>query len=511
MDKRKGSRLVNTALRAGLMAALLAAASVIGYGFRNVRLPEANIVLVYLLAVLLTAWLTQGYVYGIIASVIATFAFNYFFTEPYLTFTVSDPDYIITLVILILSALITSALTSHVKQGAALARQREAETRIVYDLTNRLIDAHDIHHIAEIAVEAISGSFGCNAAILCFDGNGMPEEYYIQQTEPGRQAKRKTSDSAAIRYHMEGLKSAPDGKAEFTDWPIHGRDCILGIVRIPEATACMMAEPQRQLLYAQIECTALAMDRFRASEQRARSHEEAVQEHYRGNLLRAISHDLRTPLAGMIGTSEMLMGMTDPGDPRYSLAEGIHKDADWLHALVENILSLTRLNDGGLMLTKNPEAAEEVIGEAVSHMAKRAPEHEIKVSVPDELLLVPMDAKLIEQVLVNLLDNSVKHTPAGNEIAVSVAEDKGARTAVFSVSNRGEGIPAADLPHLFEMFYASRGKRADAGQSIGLGLAICESIVKAHGGSITARNRADGPGVEFLFALPMEAGADGTV
>ena len=147
-----------------------------------------------------------------------------------------------------------------------------------------------------------------------------------------------------------------------------------------------------------LESTALAMDRLRVMKERIRTREEANQERYRGNLLRAISHDLRTPLAGIMGTSEMIMDMTVKDDARFSLAEGIYKDADWLHSLVENILSLTRLQDGRLTLNKQPEAVEEVIGAAVLTIGKRAPEREIAVQIPDDLLMVPMDARLIGQV-----------------------------------------------------------------------------------------------------------------
>lgn len=133
----------------------------------------------------------------------------------------------------------------------------------------------------------------------------------------------------------------------------------------------------------------MAMDRLRVIKERIRSREEATQKRYRGNLLRAISHDLRTPLAGIMGTSEMIMDMTDKSDARYALADGIYKDADWLHALVENILSLTRLQDGRLTLHKEQEPVEEVIGAAVAAMEKRAPEREIAVHIPDEILMVP--------------------------------------------------------------------------------------------------------------------------
>ena len=154
-------------------------------------------------------------------------------------------------------------------------------------------------------------------------------------------------------------------------------------------------------------------------------------------------------------------------------------------------------------MNKQMEAVEEVISVAVMAIGKRAPEREIAVHIPDSVMLVPMDAKLIDQVLVNLLDNAVKHTPPEGEISVTVIENKEEEAAVFTVADRGMGIAPVDLSHVFQMFYTTHEKGADSQRGVGLGLAICESIVKAHGGTISAQNRRGG-GAEFTFTLPLE-------
>ena len=338
-----------------------AEATALGQLFRAAGFPETNVVLAYVLGVVVAARFCEHMAVDVLASLLATMAFNYFFTSPYFSLRVYDLSYLITFAVMTAVSLMTSALTAQAKRNAREAARRSAEV--------------------------------------------------------------------------------------------------------------------------------------------ARVQEESERERYRGNLLRAISHDLRTPLSGIMGTCEMILDMSLPEDPRYTLTKGIWKDADWLHALVENILSLTRIEDGRLSLKKQPEAAEEIVGSALSHIEKRAPEREIAVSVPDEVLMVPMDAKLIEQVLVNLLDNAVKHTPPEREIAVVVTreDDK----AVFRVRDRGEGIRPEDLPHIFERFYTVGKGGADAGRGVGLGLAICEAIVRAHGGEIAARNR-EGGGAEFWFSLPLE-------
>ena len=508
MTEQKSNALNDNLRRTLVAAAIFLAASGVGYVFRAIGFPDTNIVVVYLLAVLMTAWLAQSFIYGFIASLLATFLFNYFFAEPIFTFSVNDPNYIVTFATMTVTALITSTLTSHAKRSAREAREKEAETKAIYNLTNHLTDAKNVHGIAGIAALAISECFSCNAACLCFDEDNKPENTYVQQGPDGELIRREVADIDEMKHRVESLRTGVDAGPEFTDWPIYGRDSILGIIRIPNERAKSMNETQMRLLRSMIESAALAMDRVRSVEQRIKSREEIEKERYRANLLRAISHDIRTPLSGMTGAAEMLMDMTAPEDPRFELVRGVRKDAEWLHSLVENILNLTRLQDGKLSVSKQMEAVEEVIGGAISHIGARAPEHEISVNIPDELLLVPMDAKLIEQVMINLLDNAINHTGPGREIGITAELTENEDKVRFTISDRGTGIREEDLPNIFIMFYTSHAKHADVKQGMGLGLTICETIVKAHGGSIEARNRNDGPGAEFIFTLPMEIEAD---
>ncbi len=494
------------AIAQGLLCAFLFvyAATGIGWVFRLLQFPETNIVVVYILSVILTARFTEGYIWGILETVLSTCAFNIFFTHPYYTLSVDDPTYLITFAIMAITSIITSALTSKAKEMTAEAIRNGQESSALYYLTSHLADAESAEQIAGITVETVSRIMECKAACLCFDGQGKPERTFIQQKSESEQIRRCISNPDEIQRRIENLRTDYDAGEEFYDWPIYGSESVLGVLRIPKERAEVLTDQQKKLLHSMIESTAMAMDRLRVMKERIRSREEAAQERYRGNLLRAISHDLRTPLAGIMGTSEMIMDMTEKDDARFSLAEGIYKDADWLHSLVENILSLTRLQDGRLTLNKQPEAVEEVIGAAVLAISKRAPEREIAVQIPDDLLMVPMDARLIGQVLVNLLDNAIKHTQPGEEISVTVFKDND--FAVFTVADRGTGISERDLPHVFQMFYTTQGKDPDAKRGIGLGLAICESIVTAHGGSIHTQNRTDGKGAEFTFTLPLKEG-----
>jgi two-component system sensor histidine kinase KdpD len=487
--------------RSAVLLLILGTASALGLAFRTLELPLTNIAMVYMLAILLTALLIPGYIFGFLTSILSSFAFNYLFTEPYFTFTTNVPSYLITFIIMAITAFITSSLISHAKLSERMAQEREAETRALFTLTNRLTEAANFQEIAGIAIDTISSVICEKAACLCFNEKGVPEETYLQQVSPGEQSRRVVNDPLSLLRVLGG----PQGRVlmgdEFYDWPIYGKETVLGLIRLPSEHARLLNRAQTRLLSSMTESIALTMDRLHSTQQRIRLREETTQERYRSNLLRSISHDLRTPLSGILGATEMLFDMTGREDRRYPLIEGISKDAGWLFSLVENVLSLTRLQGGSLSIQKQPEAVEEILGGSVEHIARRYPQYDIEVPPPDELLLVPMDARLISQVLINLLDNAVKHTEPPGEISVTVAREY--NQAVFSVKDSGCGIPEANLPHIFELFYTSHAGQSDARPGIGIGLAICESIVRAHSGTITARNRTDGPGAEFIFTLPL--------
>ena len=233
---------------------------------------------------------------------------------------------------------------------------------------------------------------------------------------------------------------------------------------------------------------------------------EADKEKIKANLLRSVSHDLRTPLTSIIGSSSAVLenydALTD-ADKR-ELIGHVHEDAQWLMRLVENILSITRVGDGAVNLRKSPEAAEEIAAEAVGKFRSRHEGVKVAVSVPGELLIVPMDATLIEQVLINLMEIAVQHGGAITRIDLSVRRD--GPLAVFCVEDDGRGIDPSLLPTLFDglLPLASRAQ-GDARRSMGIGLSACMSIVRAHGGDMTAENREQG-GARVSFSLPMQEG-----
>lgn len=482
---------------------LIAAASFLGYGFKEAGFQDANIVVLYILAVLLTARFTSGYRMGLITSVAAAFAFNYFFTSPYYTFAVDNPNYIITLVFMTITSLITSAITSLAKRNEEQARVQEEQARALYRLNNQVSDAHDVHEIAEAAVTIISQILGCSAACLLLHENDTWEDEYVQLLEDAQLVYRTLSprEKQLLNHNRVSLGHTFVRDEEFYEWPLQGQEALLGILRIPCIRAQHFNEEEVSLIHSMSESIALAVDRIHSTRKRLETQEQVEQERYRSNLLRAISHDLRTPLTGIMGTSQMIMDMSEQSDERFALAKGIYDSSRWLHTLVENILSLTRIQEGKLEMHKEYEAVEEVLAGAVAVLRQRMKTCPIQVTIPSEVVLVPMDAHLIRQVLINLLDNALKYAPQGRiEVSAEVQET----TVCFLVADHGEGIRDTELSRLFDMFYTNRYRQSDAVKGVGLGLTICKSIVEAHGGRIWAENRKEGKGAVFCFTLPLE-------
>ena len=256
------------------------------------------------------------------------------------------------------------------------------------------------------------------------------------------------------------------------------------------------------MLIVSIITVTLAIQNIRNIEEKERAALLAKNEQLRADLLRAISHDLRTPLTSISGNAANLLANDTrlEEDARHQIFLDIYDDSIWLINLVENLLSITRIEDGRMNLRLSTELVGEVIEEALRHTNRQSDEHTIRMDLPDELLLARMDARLIVQVLINLVDNAVKYTPAGSTITVSARAQDG--FAAISVLDDGPGIAPEIRPHVFEMFYTGEHKVADSRRSLGLGLALCKAIVDAHGGTITL---ADNPphGCNFTFTVPL--------
>lgn len=474
-------------------------ATMLGMVFANLGFPETNVVVIYLLAVLLTARFTGGYYYGILSAIFSMLAYNYFFTEPYYSLSVNDSSYLITFAIMLLTSVLTSALTTKEILLTKQANERGLENKTLYMLSSKLSDASELDSVLRIATESIGTLLECN--IGCIYLGNISDPLHIQFVD-GKTIHRLVANGEELSRKYLDLREEYIDEADAYCFPVNGREHLLAIIRIDKKVKLELLNRKKRLLHSIIENVSMAIDRIEISDERNRDHEDMEKERERANLLRAISHDLRTPLSGIMGTSEMLMSMTDKDDQKQKLYQDIYKDADWLKSLVENILSLTRLQDGKIVIHKEKEAIEEIIASSVTHIERSYPGRNIQVIIPDDFKLVPMDGKLIEQVITNLLDNAVKHTKDVEAIIIeaSYENDK----LIVKVKDEGEGLEAEDIPNIFKIFYTSKSRSSDVRRGIGLGLTICETVIKAHGGTITCKNNLNGKGAEFSFALPLD-------
>lgn len=480
---------------------LMTLATAASYGLRVLELSDANIIMVYILGVLLVSRQTGGYLYGILASVLGVMSFNYFFTSPLYTFQVHDPQYLFTFGIMLLIAVITSALTTRLGREAELSRLREKRTQNLYNFSRNLISTRNIEQTISTVTVSIASLSGSSVAFYTPDESGFsrPFLYSMNDTDANNLTSEETRKAV--------LDVFSSGQAKETDTvyllPILGRKETLAAVGI-DCSRRELTKDQLALLGSVSVQIALSIEREISLDRQQKSKVRIESERLRSNLLHSVSHDLKTPLAGIVGSSCTILDNWDNIDDttKKTLLSGIYEEAQWLSGSVDNILSITRIEDGRIQVKKAQEAAEEVIGEAISRVQRYDDnKHEFHIEIPETLMLVPMDGSLIVQVLVNLIDNAVKYTPSGSSITVRACR-KG-KEAIFEVADSGSGISEKDLPFVFDRFF-STGRLDNYGRKgIGLGLAICKSIVLAHGGVIEAKNGENG-GAVFTFSIPAE-------
>ena len=312
-------------------------ATLLGILFVKVGFPETNIVVIYIFAVLLVARFTKGYFYGILSSVVCLLCFNYFFTAPYHTLAVNDPSYMITFCIMLITAMITSALTTKEKLMTMEATRKGMESQTLYMLSSKLSDAADIEAVIKIAAESMSRLLQVNVG--CIYVGEQAEPIYIQQLEK-EQLHRSVTDVDEIRRIFTNLRTEYLENGENWAFPVNGQNRLLAVIMIDRKVSEEELSPNKKLIHSMIENISLALERIEITIERVRDRQRMERERERANLLRAISHDLRTPLSGIMGSAEMLMDMTEKDDNRQKLRKGIYQDADWLKSLVENILIL---------------------------------------------------------------------------------------------------------------------------------------------------------------------------
>ncbi len=462
--QKKVRRSVNlrTALRDwGISAGILALASGLGYLFSKVGFSEANIIAIYLLAVLLTAMVTStrsSYVLSAIGSVLV---FNFFFTYPQFSLRVYADGAPLTFLIILIASLTVGTMTDRMKGQTRQSAQAAYRTNLLLETNQLLQKAQTDEEVLSACRTQVSKLLGRTASVL-----------------PGVVA---STNKDTQRY------------------PIKVQDRVYGTVII-EGTEPLEAFENSVLLSILGEC-ALTLENSRNAKEKEAAKLQAENEKLRANLLRSISHDLRTPLTSISGNAGMLLSDLEKldADTIRQMCGDIYDDSAWLTNLVENLLAVTKIEEGRMRLQKQPHLVEEIVTEALQHISRKQTEHTVTVYHENELLLARCDARLIIQVIINLVDNAIKYTPAGSHITITTKQNE--QHTEISVADNGAGIPDSEKEKVFRMFYSGSNPIADCRRSLGLGLSLCKSIITAHGGEITVSDNAP-TGTIFTFTIP---------
>ena len=484
-------------------AALLALSTLAAFMFAKLGLSTANVIVLYILGVLGVAMVTEGRSYSLAASVLSVLIFNFFFTEPYHSLSAS-PNYIATFVVMFAAALFISDLPVRIKRQARRTAQRVYRTDILLETSQKLQKAESEEAILSVTAAQLVKLLERDILVypapdgelsepmtFPFCGQGSFDDYLgFFERETARwvlRHNRRAGSFTDVRPNANGLYMA-----------VRGTDSALAVVCIAMKGRENLDSFEKSLMIAILDECGLILENENNLRAKREIEEKIRAEELRANLLRSISHDLRTPLTSISGTAALLMENDMDADKRRPLYGSIYDDSIWLIDLIENLLAITRIEEGSTLTNMQPELIDDVFREALAHMDRKAEKHSVSVRLDDELLMAYMDGRLVVQVLINLLNNAVKYTPPGSHIELSARENGDLVTV--RVADDGPGISDEAKGKIFDMFYTADNVRGDGRRGMGLGLALCRSIVSAHGGEIHAEDNVP-HGAVFVFSL----------
>jgi two-component system sensor histidine kinase KdpD len=465
-----------------------------------------NVALVFLTAILIGAVL-HGLGPSLFACVVAMLAYNFFFLPPLYTFTIADPENVVALFFFAVVAVIASNLAARVRGQAVAARLRARQTDDLYQFSRKLTVAVTLDDLLWATAHQIALMLKVRVVLLLPENGsiavraGFPPEDTLDD-----------ADLAAAKWSWEknhvagrGSDTLPGGKWLFQ--PLRTGRGPLGVVGIiRDEPGALLTPDQERLLDALADQAALGIERVSLARDLHQTRLQVETDRLRSALLTSISHDLRTPLASILGSATSLRSQDAILDrpTKDALLGTIIDESDRLNRFIGNLLDMTRLESGALKPRSGLAELSDVIGAVLRRASKILAEHRVEVDLPPGLPMLALDVVLFEQALFNLLDNAAKHAPAGSLITIKASQD--GDTVTLRIMDEGEGIPAADVDRIFEKFYRSGGAdRRRAGT--GLGLAICRGFVEAMDGTITARNRSDRQGAMFTIVLPVPVNA----
>lgn len=480
-----------------LAAGVLALSTVIALVLRAYLAPT-NLAMIYLLGVVAIAIRCSRRI-SVLASIVSVAAFDFFCVPPYLTFIVSDYQYLVTFAGMLVVALVISTQTARIRANVEHAMDREKRTQALYRLSRTLAGQTRVFESARAAAEVASQVFQANVTIF------LPDEGKLSfRKRTSDQLPVPTAEEAIAQWVFERGRKAGRHAENFAEAtalyvPLRGTREIFGVLCVvPGDNGNVFAPEQQNLVELFANQTALALERTISQKTAEDTRLRMETEQMRSALLSAISHDVRTPLAAITGAASTLRSQDDrlPAETKHELLESISEEAERLSRLVSNLLDLTRFESGTVELRRDLYPLEEIVGSALQRVEKQMEARPVTTFVPDDLPPVYADDVLLGQLVTNLLENALKYTPAGTPVEIA-AEAEGDEVRL-EVRDRGPGLTPGEEDRIFEKFY--RGSPQSA-RGAGLGLAICRAIVQAHEGSIQAFNRPGG-GAVFRVMLP---------
>ena len=489
--------------RYGLAALACAATALLSWPLQ-LAFDQSNIVMLFLLTVVGVA-LRLGRGPAVLASFVSVGLFDFFFVQPRLSFAVSDVQYLLTFAVMLAVGLIIGQLTAGLRYQAQLSTEREARSRSLFELTSDLAGALQTEAVLQVAEAALAEEVHGEALLYVLDLKDALQPSPSQDSlAAGEQPDAGTARWALDHGQAAGLSTDTLAGSAWFYLPLQAPMRTRGVLALkPKSSRSLMLPELRAQLetYARIIGQALERVHYVEVAQEALVHIEG--ERLRNSLLSALSHDLRTPLAGLYGLAQTLDRTPELPPQARELSAALQQQAQRISAMVNNLLDMARLQSGAVRLNRQWQPIEEVVGTALQALQPALAGHrlQLQLNIPPGLPLLHLDAALMERVLGNLLENAIKYTPAGSTLSISAELAPAAeRALLLRVADNGPGLPPGREEQLFAKF--SRGERESSTPGVGLGLAICRAIVQAHGGEIHAENRPEG-GACFVISLPL--------
>jgi two-component system, OmpR family, sensor histidine kinase KdpD len=482
----------------GLTAIAVTAAAFFSWVSHTLGLAEANIVMIFLVGVaVVAARLGRGP--AIAAAVISVLAFDFFFVQPYLTFAVSDTQYFITFGVMLGIGLLISELTAQLRSQLRASQHQERRTARLYQMTRQLSELAGTEFLVNTAGRQLADIFSGEAVIYLREPNGSLEVRFGADTSIAQHdINASVAQWVADNEHGAGVgtNTLPNATAFFV--PMVGSQRTIGVLGVrPSDTQRLFDPEERRLLETCASLIALSIERDQSLLEANQAQVQVEAEQLRNSLLSSVSHDLRTPLATIAGTATSLY--ESASERTRPLLKSLSEESQRLARLVDNLLDMARLDSGSVMLNRQWHVLEELVGVALAQLDHEPKGRSLRVDIPPELPLLFVDGDLISQLLINLLENAFRYTPADATITITAVNLRG--QVSIGVADNGPGLPPGSENKVFNKFFRGGTVTADGRRGVGLGLAICRSIVIAHGGEIRAANRPGG-GAEFTIFLP---------